>query len=54
MLSTVYSGAVHGVDAYPVEIEVNAGYGEFATVIVGLPDTVIGVAVIGVGHQLST
>jgi len=41
VLSTVYSGAVHGVDAYPVEIEVNAGYGEFATVIVGLPDTAV-------------
>lgn len=41
MLSTVYSGAVHGVDAYPVEIEVNAGYGEFVTVIVGLPDAAV-------------
>ncbi|MDA0989837.1 MAG: hypothetical protein O3A51_03700 [Verrucomicrobia bacterium] len=25
MLSTVFSGAVYGVDAYSVEIEVNAG-----------------------------
>ena len=28
MLSTVHSGAVYGVDAYPVEIEVNAGHGD--------------------------
>jgi len=27
MLATVYSGAVYGVDAYSVEIEVNAGHG---------------------------
>ena len=28
LLATVYSGAVYGVDAYPVEIEVNAGGGD--------------------------
>jgi len=41
MLATVYSGAVYGVDAYPVEIEVNAGGGDPQTVIVGLPDAAV-------------
>jgi magnesium chelatase family protein len=41
MLATVYSGAVYGVDAYPVEIEVNAGRGDPQIVIVGLPDAAV-------------
>ncbi len=41
MLATINSGAVYGVDAYPVEIEVNAGRGEPQTVIVGLPDAAV-------------
>lgn len=41
MLAKVFSGAVYGVDAYPVEIEVNAGKGEPVVVIVGLPDTAV-------------
>lgn len=41
MLAKVYSGAIYGVDAYSVEIEVNAGYGEPQTVIVGLPDAAV-------------
>ncbi len=41
MLAKVYSGAVYGVDAYPVEIEVNAGHGEPKTIIVGLPDAAV-------------
>ena len=41
MLATVFSGAVYGVDAYPVEIEVNAGHGDPQTVIVGLPDAAV-------------
>ena len=32
MLAKVCSAAVNGIDAYPVEVEVNAGFGE--TVIV--------------------
>ncbi|MDA0578773.1 MAG: YifB family Mg chelatase-like AAA ATPase [Verrucomicrobia bacterium] len=40
-LSTVYSGAVYGVDAFSVEIEVNAGHGEPMVVIVGLPDAAV-------------
>ncbi|TAN36330.1 MAG: ATP-binding protein [Verrucomicrobia bacterium] len=41
MLAKVFSGAVFGVDAYPVEIEVNAGHGDPFTVIVGLPDVAV-------------
>jgi len=41
MLSQVYSGAVFGIDAYEVEIEANAGHGDPAIVIVGLPDTAV-------------
>ncbi len=41
MLSKVYSGAVYGIDAFLVEIEVNAGHGDPATVIVGLPDAAV-------------
>ena len=41
MLAQVFSGAVYGVDAYVVEIEVNAGYGDPSVVIVGLPDAAV-------------
>ena len=41
MLAKIHSGAVYGVDAYAVEIEVNAGYGDPQTVIVGLPDAAV-------------
>ena len=41
MLAQVYSGAVYGIDAYSVEIEVNAGRGDPVMVIVGLPDTAV-------------
>ena len=34
MLAKVCSSAVNGIDAYPVEVEVNAGYG--GTVIVNV------------------
>ncbi|MCP5488645.1 MAG: YifB family Mg chelatase-like AAA ATPase [Verrucomicrobia bacterium] len=40
-LATVFSGAVYGVDAYDVHIEVNAGGGEQKTVVVGLPDAAV-------------
>ena len=33
MLSKVCSAAVSGIDAYPVEVEVNAGYGDTLIVI---------------------
>lgn len=41
MLAQVYSGAVLGIDAKTVEIEVNAGRGDSSIVIVGLPDTAV-------------
>src|SRR5476651_2230714 len=41
MLAKVYSAAVYGVDAYEVEIEVNAGAGNSAIIIVGLPDAAV-------------
>ena len=41
MLAKVYSGAVFGVDAYEIEIEVNAGHGEPKVVVVGLPDVAV-------------
>jgi magnesium chelatase family protein len=41
MLSRIYSAAVYGVDAYEVEIEVNAAGGNPRIVIVGLPDTAV-------------
>src|ERR1700676_1268043 len=41
MLSKIYSAAVYGVDAYEVEIEVNAGGGNPVIVIVGLPDAAV-------------
>ena len=41
MLSRVLSAAVNGIEAYPVEVEVNAGWGETVTVIVGLPDAAV-------------
>ena len=42
MLAKIFSGAVYGVDAYTVEIEVNAGRGDNPTVVVvGLPDAAV-------------
>ncbi len=34
MLSRVCSAAVNGIEAYPVEVEVNVGYGDTLVVIV--------------------
>jgi magnesium chelatase family protein len=41
MLSKVCSAAVNGVDAYPVEVEVNCAYGDTLIVVVGLPDAAV-------------
>src|SRR5947209_5278154 len=41
MLARVFSAAVNGIEAFPVEVEVNAGYGDTVIVIVGLPDTAV-------------
>src|ERR1700690_2304651 len=37
MLARVCSAALNGIEAYPVEVEVNAGWGDTLVVIVGLP-----------------
>ena len=41
MLAKIYSAAVYGVDAYEVEIEVNAAGGSPVIVVVGLPDAAV-------------
>src|ERR1041384_3076195 len=41
MLAKVWSAAVNGIDAYPVEVEVDAGLGEPVFIIVGLPDAAV-------------
>jgi magnesium chelatase family protein len=41
VLAKVCSAAVNGIEAYPVEVEVNAGYGDTILVIVGLPDAAV-------------
>jgi magnesium chelatase family protein len=40
-LVKVCSAAVNGIEAYPVEVEVNAGYGDTRLIIVGLPDAAV-------------
>ncbi len=41
MLSKVYSAAVQGIDAYPVEVEISLGMGDPVMVVVGLPDAAV-------------
>src|SRR3954467_5131211 len=41
MLAKIYSAAVYGIDAYEVEVEVNAAHGDIKIIIVGLPDTAV-------------
>jgi len=41
MLTRVHSGALHGVDALSIEIEINEGNGDPSIVIVGLPDVAV-------------
>ena len=41
MLAKVCSAAVNGIEAFPVEVEVNAGWGDTVIVIVGLPDAAV-------------
>ena len=36
MLARVCSAAVNGIDAYPVEVEVNAGYGDTMVVMLAM------------------
>ncbi len=41
MLAKVCSAAVQGIEAYPVEVEVNVGWGDTNVAIVGLPDVAV-------------
>jgi magnesium chelatase family protein len=41
MLARVFSSAVNGIEAFPVEVEVNVGSGDPVMVIVGLPDAAV-------------
>ena len=41
MFARIFSGALHGVDAYPIEVEVDCCSGLGQISIVGLPDTAI-------------
>jgi magnesium chelatase family protein len=41
MLARICSSALTGIEAYPVEVEVNAGWGDTQIVIVGLPDAAV-------------
>lgn len=41
MLARVCAASVQGIEAFPVEVEVNAGYGDTLVVIVGLPDAAV-------------
>ncbi len=41
MLAKVCSAAVNGIEAYPVEVEVDSGFNDSFIVIVGLPDAAV-------------
>ncbi|MCS1407372.1 MAG: Competence protein ComM [Verrucomicrobia subdivision 3 bacterium] len=41
MLAKVYSAAINGIHAYPIEVEVNTGWGDTKILIVGLPDAAV-------------
>ncbi len=41
MLAKVCSAAVNGIEAYPIEVEVNSGWGDTIVIIVGLPDAAV-------------
>lgn len=58
MLAKVRSAAVQGVEAQPIEVEVNAGFGDTQVVIVGLPDAAVkesrdrvGTALVNAGYR---
>jgi magnesium chelatase family protein len=41
MLAKVCSAAVNGIEAFPVEVEVDSGWGQTLIVLVGLPDAAV-------------
>src|SRR5467141_2516048 len=53
MLARVFSSAVNGIEAYPIEVEVNSGWGDSVIVIVGLPDAAVKESRDRVGTALS-
>src|SRR5256885_514406 len=53
MLARVFSSAVNGIEAYPIEVEVNSGWGDSVIVIVGLPDAAVKKSRDRVGTALS-
>jgi magnesium chelatase family protein len=53
MLARVLSAAVNGIEAFPVEVEVNCGWGDSMMVIVGLPDAAVKESRDRVGTALS-
>jgi magnesium chelatase family protein len=53
MLAKVCSAAVNGIDAYPVEVEVDCSWGDTLVVIVGLPDAAVKESRDRVGTALS-
>jgi magnesium chelatase family protein len=53
MIAKVCSAAVNGIEAYPIEVEVNEGWGDTMVVIVGLPDTAVKESKDRVGTALS-
>ncbi len=53
MLARVFSSAVNGIEAYPIEVEVNSGWGDSVVVIVGLPDAAVKESRDRVGTALS-
>jgi hypothetical protein len=55
MSSRVYSAAVVGVEAFEVEIEVHAGWGNADKIaVVGLPDTAVKESNIGLRQPFAT
>jgi magnesium chelatase family protein len=53
MLAKVSSASVQGIDAYPVEVEVNSAYGDIRIVIVGLPDAAVRESIDRVGTAIT-
>src|ERR1700756_1720186 len=41
MFSKIYSAAIQGIEAYPVEVEVSLGVGDPAIIVLGLPDVAV-------------
>ena len=41
MLAKVCSAAVQGIEAYPIEVEVNVGWGDTRLTLVGLPNAAV-------------